>query len=203
MRYQGRITTWKDDRGFGFITPDGSDEEAFVHISSFNNRHRRPIGNEVVTYDRRVDEQGRIQATNVAFAGEQVEPPRRKGKGKRSILAVDFLCAFAAAVFVGFLPPAVVIVYLVASVVAFCAYAIDKAAARRDARRIPERTLHLFALIGGWPGAVVAQRILRHKTIKASFQRTFWITVVLNCAVVGWLLSPSGTAALQSVARLP
>jgi uncharacterized membrane protein YsdA (DUF1294 family)/cold shock CspA family protein len=192
MRYQGRITTWKDDRGFGFITPDGSGEEAFVHISSFSNRQRRPVGNDVVSYERHVDEQGRIQAKNVVFAGEQI-PISRRGS-KRAVLAVDFLCAFVAAVFVGFLPPVVVIIYLVASVVAFCAYAIDKAAARRDARRIPERTLHLIALLGGWPGALVAQRIFRHKTIKASFQRMFWITVVLNCVAVGWLLSPSGAA---------
>jgi uncharacterized membrane protein YsdA (DUF1294 family) len=87
----------------------------------------------------------------------------------------------------------IAVVYLTASVVAFCAYAIDKAAARRGGRRIPERTLHLIALLGGWPGALVAQRIFRHKTIKASFQRMFWFTVVLNCAVVGWLLVDGGT----------
>jgi cold shock CspA family protein len=68
MRYQGRITTWKDDKGFGFITPNGGDEQVFVHISSFSNRQHRPIGNEIVTYELKVNEKGRTQANTVAFS---------------------------------------------------------------------------------------------------------------------------------------
>ena len=49
MRQQGKITKWKDDQGFGFITPDSGGEQVFVHIKSFSNRQRRPIGNEIVT----------------------------------------------------------------------------------------------------------------------------------------------------------
>jgi uncharacterized membrane protein YsdA (DUF1294 family) len=50
-----------------------------------------------------------------------------------------------------------------------------------------EQTLHVFALLGGWPGALVAQRWLRHKSKKASFQVAFWVTVVVNCVALGWL----------------
>jgi uncharacterized membrane protein YsdA (DUF1294 family) len=78
---------------------------------------------------------------------------------------------------------------LVTSVIAFVAYALDKSAARRDRWRTPERVLHLLGLIGGWPGAFVAQRLLRHKTRKLSFQIVFWLTVAANCGALWWWLS--------------
>lgn len=74
----------------------------------------------------------------------------------------------------------------------FFIYAIDKSAARRSAWRTPERTLHLLALAGGWPGALLAQQLLRHKTAKLPFRITFWVTVVLNVAGLLWLCSPAG-----------
>ena len=49
-----------------------------------------------------------------------------------------------------------------------------------------------MALLGGWPGAIFAQRVFRHKSSKPSFQSVFWITVVLNCVALGALLSPWG-----------
>lgn len=66
------------------------------------------------------------------------------------------------------------------SVITFIVYAIDKSAARSKGPRTPERTLHLLALAGGWPGALLAQRWLRHKSAKASFRRVFWATVAVN-----------------------
>ncbi|WP_205964290.1 DUF1294 domain-containing protein [Ramlibacter agri] len=80
-------------------------------------------------------------------------------------------------------------IYVVASVVAFCTYAFDKNAARRRARRISENTLHLLALAGGWPGAWLAQQLLRHKSSKAAFLSVFRITVALN--VAGFVLACS------------
>lgn len=74
----------------------------------------------------------------------------------------------------------VVLVYLVASLITFMVYALDKSAAKRGARRTPESTLHLLSLVGGWPGAVLAQGLFRHKTLKRSFRFVFWITVAVN-----------------------
>ncbi|WP_426324973.1 DUF1294 domain-containing protein [Microbacterium sp. E-13] len=70
--------------------------------------------------------------------------------------------------------------YGAASVVAFAAYGIDKAAARRQKARVSEQTLLLLGLVGGWPGALVAQQVYRHKTRKRSFRRAFWGTVGVN-----------------------
>lgn len=70
------------------------------------------------------------------------------------------------------------------SLLTYAVYAHDKAAARRRRRRVPERVLHLLALLGGWPGAWLAQRLLRHKSRKLRFQLVFWLTVLLNLAVI-------------------
>jgi len=77
--------------------------------------------------------------------------------------------------------------YGAASVACFIAYAIDKSAAIHQRRRISERTLLLLGLCCGWPGGLLAQRLLRHKTVKTSFQLAYWCSVALNVAAVGWL----------------
>lgn len=74
--------------------------------------------------------------------------------------------------------------YAVINLLTLAAYARDKAAARRGARRIPERTLHLLALLGGWPGALLAQQLFRHKTRKPAFLAVLWLTVLANCAML-------------------
>lgn len=84
--------------------------------------------------------------------------------------------------------PALAAAYLFFSVVALFDYARDKAAARAGRRRIPEARLLLLGAVGGWPGALLAQRLLRHKTAKARFQLQFWVSVVLNLLVNGAML---------------
>lgn len=69
---------------------------------------------------------------------------------------------------------------LVASVLAFVLYGVDKRRAGSGDRRIPESTLHAVALLGGWPGAFLAQRFFRHKTVKVSFQAVFWLIVAAH-----------------------
>lgn len=78
--------------------------------------------------------------------------------------------------------------YTALSVASFVLYGIDKRAAVLGSRRTPERTLHLVALFGGWPGALAAQLVFRHKTKKASFRLCFWCTVVANGALAAWLI---------------
>ncbi|MBL4789798.1 MAG: DUF1294 domain-containing protein [Kordiimonadaceae bacterium] len=83
------------------------------------------------------------------------------------------------------------------SLFAFIAYAIDKSAAVNGRSRISERTLHLMSLIGGWPGALVAQRLIRHKTQKQPFRRFLWTTVVFNCGGLSWLLAAKDAADIR------
>ena len=199
MRYQGKITNWKDDQGFGFITPNGGGRQVFVHIRSFSYRRRRPVGNEIVTYELKTDAKGRAYAEAVAFVGEPRSKAATSGNNILPLLTVVFVAFVAGAVFFGRLPFVVLGLYLVASAIAFGAYAFDKSAARNDQWRTQESTLHFFALVGGWPGALAAQRLLRHKSRKQSFQIVFWFTVALNCGALGWLMTPTGNEALNSV----
>jgi uncharacterized membrane protein YsdA (DUF1294 family) len=74
----------------------------------------------------------------------------------------------------------VAIAYVVLSVVAFFAYAVDKSAAIKGRWRTSESSLHLLGLACGWPGALLAQQFLRHKTAKPSFVFGFWVTVIAN-----------------------
>jgi uncharacterized membrane protein YsdA (DUF1294 family)/cold shock CspA family protein len=200
MRYQGRITSWKDDKGFGFITPNRGGKQVFVHIKSFTNRRQRPVGNEIVTYELKTDAEGRPHAESVAFIGEQMPSAGPSWRDNVSFSLASFFLAFVAgSVFVGKLPFVVFGLYLAASTVAFVVYALDKSAARNDRWRTQESTLHLVGLIGGWPGALAAQRLLRHKSKKASFQVVFWATVVLNSGAFAWLFSSSGAGVLRSI----
>ena len=78
--------------------------------------------------------------------------------------------------------------YVAASLAAAAAYAFDKLAAQAGRRRISEGTLHLLALLGGWPGALIAQQTFRHKSRKRSFLVAFWTTVAINCAALAWAM---------------
>jgi cold shock CspA family protein len=79
MRYQGRITSWKDDKGYGFVVQNGTSEQVFIHIKSFSDRQRRPVGDEIVTYEIATDAQGRKRAENVEFVSN---PPSKASATK-------------------------------------------------------------------------------------------------------------------------
>lgn len=75
--------------------------------------------------------------------------------------------------------------YLAMSLATFAAYAVDKFKAKHAMWRTPEKTLHLMELCCGWPGALLAQKLLRHKSYKPSFRRVFWTMVALNMCALG------------------
>ncbi len=87
------------------------------------------------------------------------------------------------------LPKFLIIYYLVISFITYIAFAVDKRAARRGNWRTPEQTLHLLSLLGGWPGALLGQHYLRHKSQKLSFRVVLWLTIVVNCGALIWLAS--------------
>ncbi len=85
------------------------------------------------------------------------------------------------------------------SLLAFILYALDKRRARAGRWRIPEAALHLVAALGGWPGAFVAQRLIRHKNRKRRFLVLFWAIVALyQIAALEILLGWPATSALIS-----
>jgi uncharacterized membrane protein YsdA (DUF1294 family)/cold shock CspA family protein len=192
MRHKGRITGWKEARGFGFITPSSGGGKVFVHARSFENRRRRPVGNELVTYAMKNDAKGRAQAGRVSFADERSARARRRPGGLLVLaLPAVFLVLLTLSVVTAYLPLEVLVLYLGASLVSFFAYARDKRGARQRRWRTPESTLHLLGLAGGWPGALAAQRLLRHKSRKRPFQVLFWGSVLINVSFLVSLVRSS------------
>lgn len=189
MRLAGRITDWNDDKGFGFVVPNGGGDRAFVHINDFQRGSRRPVSGDLISYLPARDGKGRLQARQIRHAGQRIEAPRQPSRVPRAALGAAALIAIAAAAAMGAIPVVMAVVYFAASGLAWLMYWVDKAAARRDARRTPENTLHLVGLCGGWPGALIAQQQFRHKTVKQPFQSVFWVTVALNLAAAWWLVS--------------
>ncbi|EWG97879.1 DUF1294 domain-containing protein [Halomonas sp. BC04] len=107
-----------------------------------------------------------------------------------------FFALLVALSILGDVPLQLLAAYVLLSVISFAMYGLDKAAAGKGRRRISEATLLFAGLIGGWPGALVAQQAFRHKTRKQPFQAIFWCGVVVNCAVLGWLIYTGEAARL-------
>ena len=106
--------------------------------------------------------------------------------GASACALAAFGLAYALVVLVRGVPWWVDALYLGASVLCVAVYGIDKLAARRGGDRVPEAMLLSLGAVGGWPGAIVAQQVFRHKTVKRSFRLRFWLTVVANVAVFAW-----------------
>jgi uncharacterized membrane protein YsdA (DUF1294 family)/cold shock CspA family protein len=199
-RYQGKVTSWKDDQGFGFISPNGGGPAVFMHISAFADQRIRPAVDDIVTYELGANEKGQPRANKLAFARDRAMPRSSPPTAVPSMIAaIGFFSFIGASVFVGKLPLLVLAIYLVSSLLAYAAYARDKSAAREGRRRTRESDLHLLALIGGWPGALLAQQTMRHKSKKEAFRNVFWLTVAANCAALVLILTLAGSNALRSI----
>ena len=197
MRYVGRITDWNDEKGFGFVAPNGGGDRAFVHIKAFERVSRRPVGGQLISYELATDEKGRFRALGIRFVALRPKKESSSRAWPRKTIGAGFLVLLALAWLSSRMPLAVFLAYAGASLIAFILYGADKSAAENNRWRTPESTLHVVALLGGWPGALIAQGIFRHKSKKEEFQAVFWTTVVLNCAALLWLLESGKAVAIN------
>lgn len=170
---KGRITEWNRERGFGYLECEG--RRIFLHWRDFKERHKRPEVGDVIRFEPGEDQQGRRCAKAAMHAHD----------GGRFRLW-HFLVLAALLVL-----PVIAIVRsfnhvparwfggwcAAVSLFTFFAYYRDKRLAREKAWRTSEATLHLLELLGGWPGAFLAQRKLRHKSSKDSYQAVFILIV--------------------------
>lgn len=210
MRRSGTIIQWNDEKGYGFIAPDDHSDDVFLHHRALVDRERRPQSGDRVSYEIGPSgEKGpRAERVTLRPGSAPVAPPvtrspRRNASGAARrpaapgagralsliltlLLPTNVLGSLWLAATRGFIPPWVSLLYVVMSLLAFSAYALDKLRAQRGKWRISESTLHLFEMAGGWPGAFAAQRLLRHKSRKLSFQVTYWLIVLAHLAFWAW-----------------
>ena len=131
MRSKGKITSWNDDKGFGFIAPFDGGDRVFIHIKAINNRGRRPVANDVVTYSIAKDNQGRTRAVDATLAGDKSRKmAAQKSNRPAMIIAWLFLIVVGISCLLTELPLIVLGAYVLLSMITFIAYAIDKSAAQ-------------------------------------------------------------------------
>ena len=187
-RQQGVLAEWNDERGFGFIAPATGGSRLFVHVSAFP-RGRRPLKGCEVSYFEVRDERNRPGASKVQYLdGKSV---RRAGASRTPMAlatAAVFFALLGGLYALNELPLTILIAYGLFSVVAFGMYGADKAAAKQGTWRTSESSLHTIGVVGGWPGALVARQVFRHKTIKQPFRTIFWLTVIANCTALAWFV---------------
>ena len=125
---------------------------------------------------------------------ERTPYQKRRGSGFPSILLLLILLAapvYALSRVAAMIDWRLLVIFpLGFSILAFVAYWSDKRRAEAGEWRVPESTLQFLGLLGGWPGAFLAQRAFHHKISKVSFQIVFWLIVLLyQYAAVDSLLS--------------
>lgn len=207
MELRGTLKSWDDGKGFGFIRPEQGGAEIFAHASVVHGE-RRPLAGDRVLYVVGRDARGRLRAEHVRLdgppmldrpsirqrpAGPQATtraaaPGVRQARGGVRNLPLKLLLFAALGVLpllgslyrLGSVLP--LAVYATASLLTFFLYWRDKHSALRGRWRTPESTLHVFELAGGWPGALLAQQVFRHKTRKLGYQLPFWLIVALHQA---------------------
>lgn len=200
MRTKGKITSWNDEKGFGFVEPCLGGKKVFFHINALTRRGRRPEIGQLVTYTLSSDKQGRPCAAQASLAGDKLpQKPKPQNSSLAIIIVAIFFTVVGMSVLTAKIHPLILALYFIASLLTFIMYAMDKSAAQNGAWRTKESTLHMFALIGGWPGALVAQQKLRHKSKKQSFRFVFWVTVCLNFGAFVWLFTPTGASTAQAI----
>jgi uncharacterized membrane protein YsdA (DUF1294 family) len=155
-----------------------------------------------VSYALGSDAKGRCCAVNVRYADEKSSTIELRISVLPMLLVMSFVALLMGGVLAGYVPLIIPILYLVLSLAAFLAYAWDKSAAEAGRWRTQENTLHLFGLAGGWPGAIFAQQLLRHKSSKRAFQTAFWLTVMLNGGALIGLVSPYGAEVRALLSRM-
>jgi len=205
---QGRLSQWHDDKGYGFITPLPSGPRIFLHISALADSGLRPRQGDLLEFVPVKDSDGRLKARQAQLLPEsaaksQVKPQKKFNNKNRNVarrpgnarpgsrlgralgLVGLFALLLAALAWRKLIPVWLPGVYLLLSLLAYAIYAKDKSAALAGDWRISEGHLLLWALLGGWPGALIARHHLSHKSRKLSFRLGFVFCSALNLVLLG------------------
>ena len=167
-----KIVEWDNQKGFGFLQV--GERRLFLHWRDFAERHKRPAVGDAIRFTCGVDAKGRTCAKNAVHVNDG---------GRITVLAVLVLACLLVLPVIALHRRGVDLRWVgayagVIGAVSYGSHAVDKRRARAKEWRISEAGLHLTEVLGGWPGAFLAQRRLRHKCSKGSYQVVFWLIVL-------------------------
>ena len=190
-RYQGRLVSWDDSRGFGFVEAAGLDGPVFVHMKFLRSRHHRPAVGDVLGFSLGTGRDGQPAASDVEIVG--APPPKRPPPP--TVLDVSRLFA-ATAILSGAIvahqfrgaPLWFPALYLVMSLGSGVAYWLDKYFAREGQPRVRENSLHFADACFGIAGGLFAQHVFRHKTRKKSFRAITRLIFVAHATLIALVL---------------
>ncbi|MEP6686309.1 MAG: DUF1294 domain-containing protein [Verrucomicrobiota bacterium] len=196
--FTGRIVEWDRAKGWGWIDTQG--QRIFLHHREFAERHKRPEVGDVIRFTAGTDSNGRFCAKTAVHVNDG---GRFSVSNLIFFLGLLVLPSFALVRQAGDLRLIIDGYAVAVATVTYLLYAHDKNRARAKEWRVSEGVLHFFELTGGWPGAFVAQRRLRHKCSKPGYQVVFWLIVLTHQYValdflLNWKLSK---AAMEQIDR--
>jgi uncharacterized membrane protein YsdA (DUF1294 family)/cold shock CspA family protein len=188
---KGTIIMWNDSKGFGFIRSEKNEEDFFVHISNFKKgTSRRPEIGDVVNFrpDKNAEKKRvsfalfEMTEQDIATKGFELNPKERSW-------AVNLLI-FTPLLLSGYLillqrNPIPFFSYWILSLLTMILYGADKAHAATHKWRIPEIYLHILEIMGGWPGALMAQNDFRHKTRKSAY--LYILRAIITLHILAWI----------------
>ncbi len=192
QRFIGRVVLWKPLERYGFIQSSLHSQDIFFHLNDTTNKDWTPYLGEPVRFSTGYDEKGRLHARQVesqssapCFVGPAIN---QLETALAALVFVFFIGLLVIAALEVALPIWVIGWYLFTSVVTMMLYAEDKQRAQRGIFRIREATLHRWEWLGGWPGALLAQQLFRHKRSKGSFMDISVLTAIVHLfAIVGYV----------------
>lgn len=193
--HKGTLVLWNDEKGFGFVRPEQPDRDLFIHISAIRNYQkglsRRPSVGDPVVYKpaplTKTDKKPKVSQATIPglnqglFGAENEQGPWWQSLGLRLLAGAPILLSFLLIWRTG--NPIPLVSYIFMSALSSLYYADDKRRAMTNSWRVPEIYLHCFELMGGWPGALLAQKAFRHKNRKGRYRRVFWEIVILHCLI--------------------
>lgn len=204
---RGKVVLWNDERGFGFVRPEHGGEDFFVHITAFRKGiERRPEVGDGVHFQIAQELRSKKRIAYAVLEGVPVKPVVVETQGigpkvRRWMVYVVIRLPFLLSCWVLWktLNPIPLFLYVFLSTLTILFYGLDKKRALLNRWRIPESYLHLLELLGGWPGALLAQEDFRHKLTKASYQHRFWAIVAVHGLF--WILLFAYDLSLPRLAR--
>lgn len=193
-----RISEWDSRKGFGFLQVGA--ERVFLHRRDFKEHHKKPAEGDLIRFAMGSDARGRPCATQAVHVNDGGRITLPILGFTAALLILPVLALHQQGINLWWVAPYV----LVLGVITYARYAADKRRARANDWRVSEVSLHLLELLGGWPGAFLAQRRLRHKCAKGSYQLTFWMIVLLHQfvaldALQNWELSRAALERIKNV----